>query len=261
MEEKLEGRGEIEFDSASRMRIAICEDNQEHAEILKKMIKQWAVHEHVHVDSVHFLSAEQLLFSADENVHYDMAFLDIQLKNMNGLQLAHLLRDQDKTMVLVFTTGEQEYILKGYEVSAFRYLLKPLRNLEVADTLTKANELLTSGKRDAVIIPCRDGYKRILKNDIYYVEVDNHHIKVHLQDEEYRFNAQLRDLGEQFQEPQFCKCHRSYIINFSYVTKMTKECVQIENGVELPVSRNRWNDMNRCYLAYYAPGQESVWRK
>ena len=138
------------------MRIVICEDNQEHADILKKMIKHWSRQENIHVDLVHYQSAEQLLFSAREDVHYDMAFLDIQLEKVSGLQLARILRDQDKTMILVFTTGETEHMLKGYEVSAFRYLIKPLKSAEVSDILTKANEMLESGKKDAVVIPYED---------------------------------------------------------------------------------------------------------
>lgn len=233
------------------MRIAICEDNKEHAEILKSIVKRWAEQERIAVDIGYYQSAEQFLFFMKEDAHYDLAFLDIQLERMNGFQLAKLIREQDRTMFLVFTTGEKGYALRGYEVSAFRYLIKPLKEKEVAAALTKASKLLEENKRDAVIVTYNDESRRILKNEIYYVEVDNHHIILHTKDEKIRFKARLMDFESQFEEPQFCKCHRSYIVNLHYVEKISREGVEIENGTKLPVSRARWDDLNRCYLAYY----------
>lgn len=233
------------------MRIAICEDNKEHAEILKCMVNRWAEKEKLEVDIGYYQSAEEFLFYMKEDVRYDLAFLDIQLENMNGLQLAKLIRAEDKTMFLVFTTGEKGYALKGYEVSAFRYLIKPLREQEVASTLTKINQMLEESKKDAIVISCSDEARRIYKNDIYYIEVDNHHIILHMKKETFRFRAKLKEFETQFQEPQFCKCHRSYIVNLHYVEIISRNGVEIGNGTKLPISRNRWNELNRCYVSYY----------
>ena len=233
------------------MRIAICEDNREHADILKEMVRHWAAQENIEVDIGYYPSAEQFYFNMQESTHYDLAFLDIQLENMNGLQLAKLIRRHDSTMILVFTTGETGYVLNGYEVSAFRYLLKPLKERDIKDTLTKANRLMETTKKEAVVIDCGDVSRRILKNDIQYIEVDNHHIILHLKDETIRFKAKLKDFEPQFKEPQFCKCHRSYIVNLHYVNKISRDGLSINDEKTLPISRGRWDAINRCYLAYY----------
>lgn len=236
------------------MRIAICEDNREHAEILKTMIAHWAEHTKTQVDVSCFQSAEQFLFLMKDDAHYDLAFLDIQLEKMTGMQLARLIRKEDKTMILVFTTGEKGYAMQGYEVSAFRYLLKPLKENEVVTTLTKANKVLEDSKRDVVLVRQGKESLRVFKNEIIYVEGDNHNLIFHMQDNDIRFQAKMRDYEELFKRPQFCKCHRSYIINLHYVKKISREGAEIENGTVIPISRARWDDLNRCYLIYYTMG-------
>ena len=233
------------------MRIAICEDNKEHAEILKNMIGHWAEQEKFKVDIGYYQSAEEFLFYMKEDSRYDLAFLDIQLEKMNGIQLARMIRKEDRTIILVFTTGVKNYTLSGYEVSAFRYLIKPLQEQDIMSTLTKANRLIEENKKNAIIITYNDELCRIFKNDIYYIETDNHHIILHMENEQLRFKARLKEFEKQFQEPQFCKCHRSFIVNLHHVSKISREKVEIESGREVPVSRARWDNLNRCYLAYY----------
>lgn len=239
------------MNSGDDMRVAICEDNQEHAKILQCMIQRWAKKETVNVDIGYYQSAEQFLFLMKEDAHYDLVFLDIQLKKIDGLQLARLIRRDDQTIFLVFTTGSGDYALKGYEVSAFRYLVKPLKENEVFATLSKVKRMIGYMKKEAVIVSYNDEARRICKNDIYYIEVDNHHITLHTEEENIRFRAKLKEFEQQFEQPQFCKCHRSYIVNLHYVKRISKEGVEMEDGELIPISRANWNNLNRCYLTYY----------
>ena len=85
-----------------------------------------------------------------------------------------------------------------------------------------------------------------------YVEVDNHNITLYMsENNDIRFVAKMKECEKLFEEPQFCKCHRSYIVNLHYVGKISREGAEIENGKVIPVSRARWDNLNKCYLAYY----------
>ncbi len=233
------------------MRIAICEDNKEHMEILEEMVNRWAKRENEQVAIGRYQSAEQFLFCMKDEPHYDFAFLDIQMSKINGLQLAKMIREEDRLIFLVFTTALKKYAPKGYEVSAFRYLIKPLQENEVFQALTKASQMIEDRKREAVIVTRGDESRRIYKDDICYIEVDNHHIILHLRDETIRFKAKLKEFETQFREPQFCKCHRSYIVNLRYTGKISKEGVEIDGKVTLPISKSRWEVLNHCYMEYY----------
>ena len=233
------------------MRIAICEDNREHTEILSEMVNRWAKKENIQVIIGHYQSAEQFLFCMKDELPYDLAFLDIQMSKINGLQLARMIREEDRLIFLVFTTALKKYAPKGYEVSAFRYLIKPLQEDEVFQVLTTANRMLVERKRETVIVTRGDETRRIFLDDIYYIEVDNHYIILHLHEETIRFKAKLKEFEVQFKEPQFCKCHRSYIVNLKYTGKISREGVEIDGKRTLPISRSRWEALNHCYMEYY----------
>ena len=233
------------------MRIAICEDNREHAEILAGMVNHWAKKEDMQVSIGYYQSAEQFLFCMKDELPYDLAFLDIQMSKINGLQLARMIREEDRLIFLVFTTALKKYAPKGYEVSAFRYLIKPLQEDEVFQALTTASQMLEVRKKEAIIVTQGDKSRRVFMDDIYYIEVDNHHIILHLRDETIRFKSKLKEFETQFKEPQFCKCHRSYIVNMKYTGRISREGVEIDGKRTLPISRSQWEALNHCYMEYY----------
>ena len=233
------------------MRIAICEDNREHAEILAGMVNHWAKKEDMQVSIGYYQSAEQFLFCMKDELPYDLAFLDIQMSKINGLQLARMIREEDRLIFLVFTTALKKYAPKGYEVSAFRYLIKPLQEDEVFQALTAAGQMLEVRKKEAIIVTQGDKSRRVFMDDIYYIEVDNHHIILYLHEETIRFKAKMKEFETQFKEPQFCKCHRSYIVNMKYTGRISREGVEIDGKRTLPISKSRWETLNHCYMEYY----------
>lgn len=233
------------------MRIAICEDEPRQMELLIAMINRWADKSGIKAVICSFHSAEEFLFHWQDNAHYDLAFMDIQLATMSGMELAQYIRRQDRTMLLVFTTGLKDYLLKGYEVQAYRYLIKPLKQEDIYKTLTKANAEISLARADAMIIPNGSGSIRIFKNDIYYFEIDNHYVVAHTARGNFRYKEKLSNLEAILLEPHFCKCHRSYLINLHHTGQLTRETVEIDNGDKLPVSRSRWTALNECFINYY----------
>ncbi|MCH5268994.1 MAG: LytTR family transcriptional regulator DNA-binding domain-containing protein, partial [Lachnospiraceae bacterium] len=133
----------------------------------------------------------------------------------------------------------------------FRYLIKPLQEDEVFQALSAASQMLEVRKKEAIIVTQSDKSRRVFMDDIYYIEVDNHHIILHLRDETIRFKAKLKELETQFKEPQFCKCHRSYIVNMKYAGRISREGVEIDGKKTLPISKSRWETLNHCYMEYY----------
>lgn len=243
------------------MRIAICEDNPEHAEILKTMIQKWAATENNQVGIDSYKTAEEFLFHWLDKVDYDLAFLDIQMAAMSGLELARTIRRQNKTILLVFTTGLKDYVLKGYEVRAYRYLLKPLKERDVVSTLRSAKAEIESSRSDAIVFPVGKAILRICKKDIYYVEMDDHYIVLHTTQENIRCKQKFSEIEPLFPEPQFCKCHRSFIVNLYHTGKLTRKEVQIDNGDVLPVSRARWTAFNECFISYYMSKESNGGKK
>ena len=167
------------------MRIAICEDDLLHAQLLVKMIAHWQKTEEGQKETVKteiFLSAEQLLCSKEESFSFDLAFLDIGLKQMDGLELARHLRAENEQIILVFTTADALSAAKGYEVDAFRYLVKPLHLEQVEEVLSQVCQKLQKSKKDALVVMYDGKMHRIWKQDILFLEANGHYVEIHTQE-------------------------------------------------------------------------------
>lgn len=106
------------------MKIAIVDDDVNDRELLIQLIKVSLEHEAYALDITQFDSGESLL-EAFEPEQFDICFLDIYMKEMNGMTVARKLRALDPDLSIVFLTSSKDYVYEGYEIHALRYLLKP----------------------------------------------------------------------------------------------------------------------------------------
>lgn len=120
------------------MKIGIIEDEVVHMQILNRYIKNWGVERKENIQIKEYDSAESFLFAWEDEKDFDILFIDIQMKKMDGIKMAKRIRESDNNIALVFTTGVAEYISEGYEVEALHYLIKPIREEKVVQCLERA---------------------------------------------------------------------------------------------------------------------------
>ena len=237
------------------MRIAICEDEDRHMEELIKIIDAWRKSRDCAVDVVAFQSGEAFLAEWSDKCEFDVIFLDIQMGILSGMEIAEIIRRTDETMSIIFLTGLKDFILRGYEVRALRYLLKPVRRAECFTTLDKAKSIYDNIKRDVFIIPVETQSIRLLFNDIYYFESQGHIIEVHSDRGIYRYREKISRIEQSLPYPQFFRCHRSCLVNMHHVHLINSGQLQLDSGEILPVSQNRWRTLNHAFLVYHGKGQ------
>ena len=114
--------------------IAICDDDRYMLESLKKLVKDFFVQNNLDLKIRLFTSGEELLRYEDR---IDILFLDIQMKNMNGMETAKRLRQLDFRGFLIFITVLKELVFQAFEVQAFDYLLKPVQEDHFAKTIRR----------------------------------------------------------------------------------------------------------------------------
>ena len=121
----------------NRMKKGIIEDEAVHMQILNRYIKNWGVERKENIQIKEYDSAESFLFAWDDEKDFDILFIDIQMKKMDGIKMAKRIRESDNNIALVFTTGVAEYISEGYEVEALHYLIKPIKEEKVVQCLDR----------------------------------------------------------------------------------------------------------------------------
>ncbi|MDO5397528.1 MAG: LytTR family DNA-binding domain-containing protein [bacterium] len=231
------------------MKLAVCDDQSEQALYVKKLINKWAESRNEKCAVEIFENAEAFLFEYEENRAYDVIVLDIQMKKMNGIELAEIIRQHDTNVQIVFMSGYSDYIAKGYDVAALHYLMKPVSEEKFFEVLDKARHKLALHKHYILFSGCGCEFKTAAE-DIMYAEAVLHYICIHTISEIFKVKMTMTELEKRL-KTDFVRCHRSYIANIRYIHSITRTEITLDNGERLPVSNNKYNLVNREFLRYY----------
>lgn len=235
------------------MKILVCDDDQKAlgrvtallAEPCRKIQAQLTATEH----------PEQL----KDLSGFDLAFLDIDMKGVNGLTLARRLRAARPDAVIVFVTNFVQYAPEGYEVQAFRYLLKPDLDEKLPACFALAMEELCR-RRQTFTVRADGEEVTLLLRDILYFESDQRTITAHLTGTERplcRFTGGISDLSEGLGITGFLRVHRSYLVNMAYIQRFQYGQMELRNGVQLPVSKKYYRQLKQQYLLWKG---RTAWR-
>lgn len=165
------------------MTICYCEDESAQAKAFAIKIDQWAKNRNMKVRTDLFECAEEYLFKAEQN-YYDVIFLDISMRGQNGMELARKIREKEKDVILVFVTSDASYVFDGYEVGAYRYLMKPVDEKKLWEILDYARTQNAEDNGNYILVK-KDGQSvRVDLNDMLYIEAQKHYVNLYLEDQE-----------------------------------------------------------------------------
>lgn len=231
------------------LQIGICDDEPLAVDYLTLHLTKWAKEtgHPLHIST--FFSAEQFLFEYEANQNYDILLLDIQMGEMNGMELARRIREQNETVQLVFITALADYISEGYEVSALHYLLKPVSAEKLFSVMNRA----VQDRRQTepyVLLAADQTTRRIALNSILCVEAFSHNLVITTQEERIELRETIGSLADKLGS-SFVRPHRSYLVNLRHIHSITKSEILLDNGILVPLSRYNYQKINQAFLEYY----------
>lgn len=228
------------------MQIAICDDEQKSREQLAKLIKNWACDQNAEIDLSYYGSAEEFTMSWPE-IPCDLIFLDIKMKNMNGMQLAETIRKRDAKIMIVFVTGFSQYSISGYNVDALNYLTKPISTAKLLQTLDKAHMIYSSRKNSFFIATKEKTLCKVFFDDIYSISMSAHYACIFTADASYKIRKSAKELDEMLPK-YFVRCHRSHTVNIFKVERIRGNSLVLLNQEELPLSRNHAKQVKDAFV-------------
>ena len=165
----------------------------------------------------------------------DLLFLDIQMPNIDGMELAHSLPEQTR---VVFTTAFKEYAFESYEVNALDFLLKPIRYNKFLNAVEKAKKQLApqqedhlpSTKQNTVFLRVDNEWRNVVIDKITYVSCIKDYVMFYLDDEPKPLITHLtmKAVEQMLPSDQFLRIHRSYIVAIDKIRKIDRnDCVYI----------------------------------
>lgn len=233
------------------MRIAIVEDEQPFADQLVEYITRFSKEYQTEIQCQHFKSSVSFLSSYQPI--WDLLLLDIEMPNMNGLMLAHKVREIDQNILLIFITKVAKYAMAGYEVAALDYVLKPVNYYAFFMKLRRVLSLLETKQKNHLIIQGNGFVRKIPVETIRYIDVLGHTISYHTPQGIISSTGakSIRKLESELLPDGFCKCNQCYLVNLRYVQSVEKDTAVLTDGECLNISRNRKKPFMQALLDFW----------
>lgn len=178
----------------------------------------------------------------------DVIFLDIDMPQLDGFAVAKQLQHMPKRPLLVFVSNHDSLVFDSFAYQPFWFLRK-VRLEEVSEVVKQILEFKKRSQQyfDVVI----DGVeKHFFISDIMYFESDGHYLNQTMVNGVARYKAKLADFEEKLDGCYFVRCHIGYLVNCRYIKVLEKSELLLTNGTRLPISRNKYQQTQKCFLRY-----------
>ena len=230
------------------MRIAICEDDREERSLLRSYIEDYCRRNSYTVELTEYADAEALLSDFAPGA-FGLLLLDIYLPGLSGLAAARRIRAQDPDCLLVFITVSMDHALDGYGVRAASYVVKPLTRDKLDHALYACRKELDKASR-TLQVPAVGGEVAIPLAELRYIEVRDKTTLFHMANNTVQSRIPLDEVEERLGGPPFLRCHRSFIVNMSYVEDAQAQDFILRDGGKVPIRKSGGKDARMAFARY-----------
>ena len=215
-------------------RIAIVEDEAAVREQLAGYVQRYTRQYGTPFEVTEFADGMEIL--EDYRPQFDIIFLDVEMKHLDGMETARRIRERDGGVLIVFITNMAQYAIKGYAVGALDYVLKPVPYFAFSQQLQKVEEQLRRRTRHYLAVPVEGGLRRLDTSRIYYIESEGHRVHFYTEEGDFAAPGALKALEEKLADRPFARCNSGYLVNLAQVQAVQQNTVEV-GPYELQVSR------------------------
>lgn len=234
------------------MKILICDDEKMFLDILGREIERILHDLGLDYSIGMYQTGSEFLEAYSKNPEVDIVFMDILLEDENGYKIASEIRTGDPMVKIIFLTSVTKYVLKGYEIGASRYLLKPVTTSKLKEVLLKTIDEVRKSADEYIIEKNDNGIYKIFMRDIVYIETSGRNTIIHTNSQDIiSYQTMKKHLSRL--NAMFIRCHSGIIINLEYVVEMKKDSIKMLSNNIVPLSKNRKYEVKEALTKYLNP--------
>lgn len=218
------------------IRIAIVEDEEKEISVLKAGLTKFFSECGGEYSVREFRNG--LAFIESYRGDCDVVLMDIEMPLLDGYKTAQKLYERNSDVSIIFVTNMSDFAVKGYDVDAVGFMVKPVRYMALKMNLTKAVARLKSKRNVNILAAARNGVQVIPSVDLVYVEVMGHNLIYHTKKETVTVRGSLKEVEEQLSGMDFVRCNSCYLVNLRYVLRVENDTATLINA-KLPISRGK----------------------
>lgn len=218
------------------LNIAVVDDERENRERLCGFINRYAQENNLPLVVTDFADGAQI--AEPYQGGFDIIFLDIEMPMLGGMTAAERIRAADPDVVLVFVTNLAQYAIRGYEVEAFDFVLKPVEYYPFSVKLGRAVRRVQSRRGKQLALQTPDGLHMVDSEQVLYLETHDRMLHYHTADAVYSVRGSLQKAEQELAGHHFARCNQCYLVNLKYVSGADNEFVTVA-GEKLEISRRQ----------------------
>ncbi len=231
---------------------AICEDEKEIASYIEKTLASEFGKRNIQIEFDIFYDGNKLLDMINEHYHFDIVFMDIEMPEIDGISICKKIRETNEDSLVVFISNKDELVFSTFEVQPFRFVRKSHYDSLLPDLVEALNiELSRRNPSNIQIVEPRS--KDIFSfdvNKIIYVEAQGKNCLIHTELNVTEIKISLSEIHELLHSYEFIKPHRSYLVNYKYISSITKSNLELSNKELIPISRNRVEEVKHDFIKF-----------
>lgn len=207
------------------MNVAICDDEKVFHREIAGFLRKFQRARRIDIFIEYYENGETLLSAKRE---YDVIFMDYQMEKLNGIETAGKLRKENPDCVIIFISAYPAAALDAFEVSAFRFLQKPVDEAKLFKALD--DYLKTVDYDNLLLLNTHDGSYKIKMSEIIYLEGDGKYTTIRTKDKSFRLKINLKQLEVKLSDSKFIRCSKSYVVGFAHISNHDSTNITFDNG-------------------------------
>ena len=231
------------------IQLAIVEDENSYADQLIEFVKKYQSESGKTFKITRFKDGDEI--TNGYRGQFDIILMDIEMKLMDGMTAAEEIRKLDQDVIIMFITNMTNYAIRGYQVDALDYVLKPVSYFAFSQKLGRAISKMKSKSSKTISIEMQSGVKKLDIDNVFYIESEGHNLNFFTSGGEFTIRAKLKDFEEQLVPYNFFRSNKGYLVNLKYVDGVENGSCLIA-GKQLLISRARKNDFMTALTEYMA---------
>lgn len=233
------------------IRVAVVEDEALFADQMQQYLEKYKQERGHNLQVTGFADGDEI---AEHYSGFDIILMDVQMKYMDGMTAAEIIRRKDSEVVLIFITNMPQYAIRGYAVGALDYLVKPVSYFAFSQLMDKAVERIERRREKYIVLTGGGEMRRLAVSRIYYVESQNHNLIFNTADGGFVAAGTMQKTEEELKAlGSFYRCGKGYLINLEHLDAV-REGEAVVHGNIVPVSRTKKAALMAALAAYVNGG-------
>lgn len=229
------------------MKIAICDDDQSFSEILRTKIEHIFTSEDLKYNISIYNNGIALM---DSFSTYDMIFLDLEMPNISGEEIARRIVLSGCKTLVVFVTNHDDFVSTSFRYKPFGFIRKDKLDFELQETVFNLKEYL-SDSLSVFVFEYQGKMVSVKFNEIVYIEVFGHYTTIYTITQDFVvFQTPLSVIEKQLRNKGFVRTHKSFLVNCDHIFSVEKNNVILNTGREIPLSRHRINAVKEALITF-----------